>query len=555
MNNPIIYQAVGGLLVVFFLVSIYFFTKTWRWHQILALFSVFVSSIFLLYYAALVYRTHNAWRTLESKTTAQAKKLADELELLRHGDLFGGEQKDLPLMAINGKVGRSIIDLGRVWRHCTPQGAQPDGTVIVSTVPAGMEIAPAAPEMAPVAPTVAPAPVPGAAPGAAAPGAPAAPPAPAGPPPNRIDEKTVLYVFIEALAPPEAGLKPGAKIPRYYLGEFIATAVTDTTVTLGPVFPLSPMDVTLMRQEATWSLYETLPVDGHELFAVNPDEGGKLNESAQEFSVFGTMDPKLLEVLFPPPQRTYFEQGPAGDQAFQIAAQRHAVMMKNYARDGLRASNDDPLLNVWLKVRFQEKYSEVVDSRAKVSPLQLGATDDFFDRGLAEVAMLQRGANADFKPGDVAVFPQEDGNRLLQEKTADGKPICELIEPVYVRTLNNYAFLYRDLFFRTNRVNSDIARINRDIAEIKRTQQHTSEQLVVANSEQTKLNADIGKTDYEESAIIVYLAALQKSADELKAQLSLLYRSNLQLEAELERANEKLTEDINRRTRSVAGAP
>jgi hypothetical protein len=309
------------------------------------------------------------------------------------------------------------------------------------------------------------------------------------------------------------------------------------------------------RPNLTWSLYETLPVDGHELFALNPEEGGKLNESAQESSVFGKMDQKMLEALFPPPVRNFFEQGPAGDQAFQMASQRYVVMLKDYLRDGLRASNDDPPLNVWLKIRFKEKYSEVVDSGAKVSALQLGATDDFFDRGLAEVAMLQRGSKADLKPGDVAVFPQEDGNRLLQEKTPDGKPICELIEPVFVRTLNNYAYLFRNRHFRTNRILTDIARISRDIAEITKAQQHVNEQTLVANSEQTKLNTDITKTNYEKTKIAEYLVELEKYWNETKANLSLLYRSNLQLEADLEQVNQKLTDEINRRTQAVAGAP
>ncbi len=548
MDNPILYQGVGGLMVVFFLVLIYYFTKTWRWYQILAVFCVFVSSIFLLYYTALVYRTHNVWRKLEAKTTALAEKLAEQRDLLRHGDLFGAEQKDDSIRSINGKVGRSIIDLGRVWRHCTPQGMQPDGSVSLSTVPPGAEVAapaPAAPA-APVAP---------AAPGAPAAPAALAPPRPTGPPPNRIDPNTVLYVFLEDVAPAEARLRPATKIPRYYLGEFLAAAATDTTVNLAPVFPLSPVDMAVMRTpNLTWTLYETLPVDGHELFSMTPEAGGKLNESAEKESVFGAMDPALLQVLFPPPNRSYFPPGPEGDRAFQIATQKHAVILKNYLRDGLRASNDDPPLNVWLKIRFKEKYSEVVDSGAKVSVLQLGATDDFFDRGLAEVAMLQRGAKADFKPGDVAVFPLEDGRRLLQEKTPDGKPICEEIEPVYVRTLNNYAFLFREAYFRQSRVMTDIARVSRDIAQIKKSQQHINEQLAVANSEQAKLKTDIEKTTFEKTKITEYLAKLEKSSNELKAQLSLLYRSNVQLEAELERANQKLTDEINRRTQTVADA-
>lgn len=551
MDNPILYQGVGGLLAVFFLVLMYYFTKTWRWPHIVAMFCVFVSSIFLVYYMAIVHRTHDAWRTLESKTTKQVETLTAQRDLLRHGDLLGGLDQGESIQSISGKVGRAIIDLGRVWRHCTPQGMQPDGSVNLSTVPPGAELAAPA-EAAPPAP----------APGAAADGAvaaPAAPPRPAGPPPNRIQAEQVLYVFVDNVAPPEANLPPGTKVPRYYLGEFRAASATDTTVTLAPVFPLSPVDVTVMRQpNLTWSLYETLPVDGHELFSLTPDTGGKLNESADQSPVFGEMDPKLLQVLLPPPDRRYYESDAAfqiaSDAAFQIAVERHAVRLQNYLRDGKRATNDDPPLNVWLKIRFKEKYSEIVDSGAKVSALQLGATDDFFDRGLAEVAMLQRGSKADFKPGDVAVFPQDDGNRLLQEKTPDGKPICELIEPVYARTLNNYAFLFRDALFRQYRVLTDIARINRDIAQTKKAQQHINEQIVVANLEQTKLKADIEKTSMERTKITEYYAVLEKSWNDLKVQLSLLYRSNLQLEAELEAANQKLTDEIDRRTRAVADA-
>jgi hypothetical protein len=540
MENPILYQGVGGLMAVFFLVLIYYFTKTWRWFHILVVFCVFVSTFFLAAQTALVYRTHNAWRSLETRTSARLLELETERDLLRFGDLYGAEQAE-SMQSITGKLGRAIVDLGRVWRHCTPQGVQADGTVMLSTAPPGAVVAPPADPglVAPVDPAA----------------AAAAAPAPQGPQPNRIEPQTVLYVFIEDLAPPEAGLPQGAKIPRYYLGEFLAASATDTTVALAPVFALTDVDVTMMRQpNLTWSLYESLPVDGHELYAKDPEAGGKLNESAETSSVFGDIDPAMMQVLIPPPDRRYYERGAAGDAAFQLATQKHAEAFKNYLRDGLRSSPDDPPLNVWLKIRFKEKYSEVVDSGAKVSALQLGATDDFFDRGLAEVAMLQRGSKADFKTGDVAVFPQEDGNRLLQEKTPDGKPICELVEPVYVRTLNNYAFLFRQAMFRQNRVMSDIARISRDIAEIKKTQLHINEQQTVANTEQTQLNADIAKTTYEKTKIAEYHAVLEKSLNDLRAQLSLLFRSNAQLEAELEQANQRLTDEINRRTQSVANA-
>ena len=53
--------------------------------------------------------------------------------------------------------------------------------------------------------------------------------------------------------------------------------------------------------------------------------------------------------------------------------------------------------------------------------------------------------------------------------------------------------------------------------------------------------------------ITEYFAALEKSTNELKAKLSLLYRANLELEALLEQAHQRQTDEINRRTQAVAG--
>ena len=99
---------------------------------------------------------------------------------------------------------------------------------------------------------------------------------------------------------------------------------------------------------------------------------------------------------------------------------------------------------------------------------------------------------------------------------------------------------------------SDIVQISRDIAQIQQTQKQIEEQLVIARAEQAKVRADIDKTNIEKAKIAAYLATLEKSLNDLRARLSVLYRTNLQLEEELEQANKKLTDEINRRTQSVA---
>ncbi|MEX0820180.1 MAG: hypothetical protein WD070_11335, partial [Pirellulaceae bacterium] len=65
MDNPVIYQALGALLVLFFLFLTYMFTKTWRWFHVVCTFFVFGASIAFCCYAAMSYKTHAAWRTIE----------------------------------------------------------------------------------------------------------------------------------------------------------------------------------------------------------------------------------------------------------------------------------------------------------------------------------------------------------------------------------------------------------------------------------------------------------------------------------------------------------
>lgn len=553
MDQPILYLAVGGLLIVFFLVLIYFFTRTWRWFHIVCVVLVFFASIFLARNAAAVYRTWNAWRSLVSKTTKQAEKLEEEHELLRYGKFDDTEQTVESTRLLNAKIGRVILDRGRVWWHCTPSGPpQADGTVTVSTVPPGMEVPP--PVAPPAAPAAAPAaPAAAAAPGAAAPGAPAAgapraaPAAPAGPPPNRIQDQTVLYVFLEDVPPPEAGGPPGVKFPYYYIGDFVAVVATDTSVTLQPLTPLSRFDSSVIRDlNKTWALYDTMPVDGHEWFAADVEQKPNWNQPADVEPVFGKINESIIKAMFlqwphlVPPMF-------ANAAEMQDAMNRLNVHVEAYIRDGKTvpvANKDDfPPMHVWSKVTFKKNHKEVVDSGAKVSPFAAGVTDDFFDRGMAEVAILQLGREAEFKVGDVAIFPQEDAQQLINAE------VCDFKEYVYVRPLNDYTYLFRNFTQQFDKVHDDTDRLIRDLAELKQAQANIGMQLALANDDKSKLTQDLAKTKEEGTKIAAYLATLEASLAETKAQLSLLYRTNLQLEEELDRLSQKTTDNADPRAR------
>lgn len=490
MDNPVIYQALGALLVLFFLYLTYMFTKTWRWFHVTCAFFVFGASIALICYAAMSYKTHAAWRTVELKNRLAAEKAQAEFDTLMYGDRSEVVQTVPSIRTQNAKFARMVFDRGRVWRGCTPQGPpQGDGSVAVSTVP----------------------------PGAADPAA----------VDNQIEDKMVLYGFTEADAPPELGLPPGTKIPQFYLGEFTAVSVTNTSVTVRPTLPLDNQQrQRLQAGGQTWTLYETMPIDGHNFFATDPEATPNLNEDADVSPVFGSMDPDFLGKLI-------YKSGGVDDAT-------HQKTLDAYLRDGKRAAPTDPPEKTWVKLRFMADHSENVDSDATLGGVE--GSQDWFDRGRSEIPLLQRGDVAKFKKGAIGVFPQSDADDLIS------RGICERIEPIYVRSLNDYEYQFRSTHLQMVQIRQDIERIQRNIDEQTSTNGKTETLIAYRNDEKTKLQQDLDKFTYERDQITAYHDKLQTVFTATKAELSRLYKTNFLLSEELRTISEELTREIDRRT-------
>ena len=184
-----------------------------------------------------------------------------------------------------------------------------------------------------------------------------------------------------------------------------------------------------MQPGITWALYENLPGDGHTYFAANLSSGADLERSADEAPVFGEIDPELINQLFQP---------------HQARLPNAEATIAPYLRDGKRAADDDDPENVWLKVRFLEAHTEDVDIEAALDAVT--GSETYYDRGRANVPAVKRGAPAEFKVGDVAVFRQDEEIQQL----LDGG-VAELVERVYVRPLVNYELAFRKLWEESNR--------------------------------------------------------------------------------------------------------
>ena len=504
MNNPVLWQAGIGVLTLFFFFLIYKFTKTWRWFHVTMMFFVYCASIATVVYVSMSIKTHNAWRKMVREQRKLVAELSAERDKLTFGDITKREQDTTPIRELHARLGRSILDRGRVWRACSVAPTA-DGTVTINTAGA-----------TPVA-------------GAR----------------NNITEEMILYAFTEAPAPAELApvlVNPASAIgfPQYFIGEFAATAVADTSVTLRPTFPLTAEGRLAIATGAPWCLYETMAPDGRSFFVMDQEKPVNLTLDADTEPVFGAVDERHIALHMARAGKLQAET----DEQF---LQRYQSIILEYVRDGKRASDQDPPENRWLKVRFTGPYEETVDSTSELGAVV--TSEDFFDRGRAEIAILQRNETAKFKKNDIGIFPPDDANRLI------GLGACELVEPIYVRSLRNYAQTYRELYQRSRDLAADVTRIQRSTAELTHANGLTVSQIAYREQEKTKLDEDLAKFVYERDEIKKYSETLTAAVTARRDKLSYLYRANHKLATDLATAHRVLKEKIDRQTAAAANTP
>ena len=511
MDNPILYQVGGILAVLAFLVFLFFCARTWRIWHILFTFAVMGCAVWFCIMAAITLKTRVTFRTQHDRLVTQLEEKEKEFEMLLHGDLTVVRQQVESIRSIRGKLERELLDRGRVWRSCVPTSLA-NGVVTLTTTttdPAGA---------APPAPA-----------GGAAPAAPAA----AGG--NQLAVNDVLHGFLERETPdgPE---------PWLYLGEFTATAVTPTSVTLQPIVKPDPVQVNGISnsQGTKWSLYETLPTDGHRAFALDREYVPNLD--VEDESLFGDMDEAKIREIFAQPQQRFLAylnarlQNAPPDQKARVqkliddVQKRFAQTITNHIEDGkvvAPGAGRDPE-DLWVKVRFLQKWSIDVDAATNLDAIN---TDSYFDvDGRAQVEDLQRGerdengnfqpAPAEFEPEDLAVFDKETADQLVR----DG--IVEEVDSVYLRGLDDFNRAYHNHTRRMNNLGYDILLAQRDIDSINVGIAKTNQEIKNYEDQKTELDSDLVNVTGELKAVRDYYAQLQKEEARLRTELSNLYKDN-----------------------------
>ena len=231
----LIVQIVLGLAVLVGLVTIFLSSKNWHWTQLVLVLSIFFTGIAFLFLGAETVRIHQNLRKGIPKREKQIASLEQQNDKLLHGD---GDQIGIAKLEHHLKI--VTRERGRVWRGVMPSAQQ--GHVSVTIVK---------------------------------------------PSPHGLGKDAIVYAF-------EAG-KANAADPadgRQYVGEFRVTEVLADGATLEPVLLLDGRAVErLDRSEGPWSLYETMPIDRHRLFAGFPEEALRAMlpaESVEEYLRHGS---------------------------------------------------------------------------------------------------------------------------------------------------------------------------------------------------------------------------------------------------------------------------
>jgi hypothetical protein len=502
----LIFQILGGLLAIFFIFLTVMNTKTWQWLHVTAMFLVFAAVCVLAPFAAMALKTRFAWVKAHDELAKKVEEQDKNYHDLIYGNPSAPDGGRDSLVAVKNELSRFILDRGRVVRQCRP-ALNADGTVTLQVVgPAAAAPTGGAPP-AGGAPPVGGAPPAGAAPPAA--GAAAAPAAATAR--HGFKAQEVVFAFVESPDPTNTWL-----VPVFYLGQFEVTAATDDSITLRRTVPPNP--VVQQETQATWSVCETLPPDMHEVFDF------AVEKRVEEFK-------KLFPV----------------DNA-GVPPEVYNRMLADYLRDGQPAEDTDPPENVWIKVKFEQDHEVVVDAATLVSPI----TSELFDSvGQAQAARLQRGEPVKFKKGETGLFDKQTADTLIANKTAS---LAEGQARIFRRKLNDYENAFATINRRIIEVRAEIARADQHLTDLNVAIQKANEQIKILEGKKTMLGADLAKVEHERDELRKYLDKLSQQVAEVRAELSRLYGSNLQMHKDLKAASERLTEEIDRRTREATAA-
>jgi hypothetical protein len=202
-----------GVLIIAGIVAVVLSRFSWRWHNITLVTFIILLTPVWFYLAARTLKLQDNWRKEIAQYEKEITPLVKENEKLRNGER--GEDGGTPsLIARKVELEKMLAGRGRMWVQVVKKSVAPTG-VITAVVEK--------------------------------------------PDPHGIAPNTIVWVFDDV----------DAQQGGQFLGQFEASAVNGTQVTLTPVLPVMPADIQRFNQKrgAPLVMYEIMPADSHEAFA------------------------------------------------------------------------------------------------------------------------------------------------------------------------------------------------------------------------------------------------------------------------------------------------
>lgn len=558
-----IYVGLAILLIFYFVVS-FFSGKTWKVTHVLLAICVFFASAVFFVMAVMTLKTHQEWREVYLTLKAEVTEQDFQNDLLENGvgrDPKGDLQElEESVRELREKVDQELYDRDRVWRNCQPDSPSSfdgnsidlnvtqalvarilepndrdpiDGELTENEIPTNLrhvlrgadtdqngKITKAELE--------------------------------------RVDKqdlciqaKEIVYAFKETQTPEEWS------VPAVYLGEFqVEGPPTATSVTLKPTLPLDELQIEQIRSGGTWVLYEHMPVDSYYAFA------GLRDETAENPDVDFA---NKLRQLMPPTK-------------LGVTGAAYDRLINEYVRDRKTANPaSDPPERIWKRVVFKQSPQAIkvdsddeqaqaakrhYDATGRAVPAAL-RTGDVTEDAMADAARSEKGVIYGIKnlvsSGDIALEPGEikfdiDDEALLDSKTADdliGSGVAEEVEAVFVRELRDYAFEFHDLYMRRINLNDFASRLTYDTRLLVGAGDQANIRVTYRTGERDTIQADLERFQAEKDALAEYYAELEAQHRQLMTDLSMLYRTNNALAAELARHQYNLARSINAQTQTT----
>jgi hypothetical protein len=516
-NEVVIVQILAVVLILFFCFITYMNTKTWRATHVTFLFLVFGAALAFSVYASLILKTRKAWQKVSDELVARA----DKAEISVNNSMYGtGDQPGLA--AWREAVRRQLIDRGRVWRDCVVVGVEtqpPEAGSANATVVVNLRTAPE------------------------------------GDPGTNVDftkmsQDTIVYAFRD--------LNPQTPHSSYlYMGEFNASAVTPSSITLTSTSPLTPFDQSLVGDAQTWILYERMPADDHSVFShpaetFHVDLAGTPLETkpgdllkVESFNEEGALlkDPQAHQRIF---QETLWEYGRDGMTEEEVDADRAAKMQEPLSEEVKRQ-------RLFAEVQFLKDMPDVDVDAGQSIPPDAGNSEVFDSTGKALDPRLQRGEKVSFKAGQSAVMilygaRDRDGNLLEKgARELEDEGMVKLVRTIYRRPLNDYAYAFRHIYLRKTQVLESLALVNKEIGVVQAETAAAQKNTMARQVEKTKLEEDQTKLAEEQQKIAKYAEDLEAAYRGVRTELSRLYRENAALRDRIVAESEQLTREIEAR--------